>query len=373
MRLIKNYTFGIGTKIPYAKWPELVHQFLDAQGLTSRTFLYYFDDFPEGDEPIVEQMNTCACAKIRKDAPSLEEVRFYNRKKEGTSGYFFLSNIDASVLDSDAVILPLMNKIHRRYRFASSDLYYFDIDFFGKKTSFERDFSYCERNGFPIDPTRCLDLQPYGSGIRLHRDVCGDNELVLSVDMLHDGEVFDPAPYAQALHRLLPNIKYKEWLCVYLTEEEERNIEKIDAEAMPILEQCRNYFEEHFDREIVQNEYSAQYALATPLKCMAKQYGYEYRHLYRSCVFSLQKRTQRGHIIYVEVVTDPSRYSLGSFVSFCGIGYQHELGRNCRMPRDQNEADCCLSELMEVLAEFERTLLPKLDRFYPETPDWFII
>jgi hypothetical protein len=43
------------------------------------------------------------------------------------------------------------------------------------------------------------------------------------------------------------------------------------------------------------------------------------------------------------------------------------------MPRDQNEADRCLSELMEVLAEFERTLLPKLDRFYPETPDWFII
>lgn len=373
MRLIKKYSFRIGTKIPYAKWPVLVRQFMEEQGLMSQSFLYYFDDFPKGEEPIGEQMKTCACAKILKDAPSLGEVRFYNGKKEGTSDFFFLSNIDGSALRSDEVILPLMNKIHRRYGFAESDLFYFDIDFFGKKTTLERDFSCCDREGFPLDPTRRLELQPYGSGIRLHRDVCGDNELVLSVDILHDGEVFDPVPYAEALRNLLPGIKCEETLEIYLTEEEKRNIGNMDAEAAPMLGQCRNYFDERLNCQNVQYGFQAQYALATPLKCLSKKYGYEYRHLYRSCVFSLQKRTQRGHVIYVEVLTEPSRYSLSTVISFCGIGYRHDLGGSCDTPGDQEEADICLLDLMKALAEFERTLLPELDRLYPETPDWFII
>jgi hypothetical protein len=369
MRLIKKYSFRIGTKIPYAKWPALVHQFLEAQGLTSRSFLYYFVDFPRVGEPIEEQMKTCASAKLRKDAPSLDEVRFYNGKRYRRGDYFFISNIDGDPMDSDAVMLPLMNKIHRRYGFAESNLYYFDIDFFGKNTSFERDLSLCEEN----DPLQCLDLQPYGSGIRLHRDVLCENELVLSVDILHGGEVLDPTPYADALRNLLPNIKCEESLQIYLTEAEKRNIESIDAGAKEILQRCRDYFEERLESENVEHSFCAQYALANPLKRLAKQYGYEYRNLYRGCVFSLQKRTKRGNVICVEVESGPSRYSLNSVISFCGIGYQHDLGGNCRTPRDQGETDACLSDLMEVLAEFERTLLPELDRRYPETPDWFII
>ena len=373
MRLIKKYSFRIGTKIPYAKWSALVHQFLEEQGLTSQSFLYYFDGYPNNGAPIQEQLKTCACAKLLKDKPSLGEVRFYNGKRYGRSDHFFLSNIDGSALASDAVILPLMNKIHRHYGFAGSDLYYFDIDFFGKKTSFERDLSVCEENGDLFDPLKDLELQPYGSGICLHRDILCENELVLSVDILHDGKIFDSAPYAEALRNLLPNIKCEESLEIYLTDEEKRNIESINTEASEILEHCRDYFSKRLKSEGVAYSFCAQYALALPLKRLAKQYGYQYRHLDRSCVFSLQKRTQRGHIIYVEVATEPSRYSLGSEVSFCGIGYRHELGGNCRTPRNQEEADICLLDLMEALAEFERMLLPELDRLYPETPDWFII
>jgi hypothetical protein len=266
-----------------------------------------------------------------------------------------------------------MHKIHRGYGFAGSDLYYFDIDFFGKKTSFERDLSVCEENGELFDPLKDLELQPYGSGICLHRDILCENEFVLSVDILHDGKIFDPAPYAEALRNLLPNIKCEESSEIYLTEEEKRNIGNRDAQAEPILEQCREYFEKRLDSGDVRHGFCAQYSLAPPLKRLAKRYGYQYRNLYRGYVFSLQKRTERGNIICIEAEAGPSRYSLNAMISFCGIGYRHELGGNCTTPRNQEEADAYLLNLMEALAEFERMLLPALDRLYPETPDWFII
>lgn len=372
MRLIKNYDFHIKTKIPYAIWPTLVHQFLEEQGLTSRSFLYYFEDYPVEGETIEEQMKTCACAKILKDDPSLGECRFDNGKKRGTCDLFFLSNIDGTPLPSDAIVFPLMQKIHRRYGFTETDLYYLDIDFFGRNTPYGRDFSSAECPEVPSDPIRCIESQPYGSGIRLHRDILGENYLFLSVDILHDGKIMNPEPYAEAMKRLLPEIKVEESLNIYLTDEEKQDIEKLNASAACSLEQCRDYLATHFAYGI-EPDCESRYSIATPLKKLARKYGYTYHSLYRNCVFSLQKRTSKGKILYIEIESGPSRNHLSFMVSFCGIGFTHDLGGNYGVPKNQTDANLFLEHSMQILSEFEKAVLPSLDQQYPETPNWFQI
>ena len=43
MRVIKKYRFQIGTKIPFADWPAIIHQFMDENDLTNEVFLYNFE------------------------------------------------------------------------------------------------------------------------------------------------------------------------------------------------------------------------------------------------------------------------------------------------------------------------------------------
>ena len=141
MRLIRNYFFKIGTKIPFSEWPEIVHQFLLENHIISHRFLYYFEDILCYNENKEDAMPKCSCTKILKDCPSLGEIRYHNGKAHGRSDILYLSNIDRQDSFSEEKLLPLMKKIHRRYGFSESDLYYFDIDFFGKRTYFARDYS----------------------------------------------------------------------------------------------------------------------------------------------------------------------------------------------------------------------------------------
>ncbi len=376
MRLIQNYVFKIGTKIAFSEWPEIIHRFLAENHLVHHRFLYYFDHILGRDETGEEDLQKCSCAKILKDCPSLGKIRYDNGKAHGRYDVLWLSNIDRQESFPEENILPLMKKIHRRYGFSESNLYYFDIDFFGRKTCFERDYSEAarksKRDNVPFDPALCMEDQPYGSGITLHRDVCGENYLKLSVDLLHDGAVLDATPYYESMQRLLPKIKSDTFIKIYLTEEEQKKIDETNLKAEPMLQQCCAFFSERLPFTDSQNAFSSNYSVAKPLKKLAKQYGYAYKLVWNGGVYSLEKRTEKGNVILISVFCGPSHYDMGMFVSYQGVGFNHVIGNSTQTPTDQQEADSALEKILSVVADFENTMLSSLDCLFPETPSWFI-
>lgn len=376
MRLIKNYMFNIGTKIPFSEWPEIVHRFLTENNLVSQRFLYFFEDILSYNETMEDALARRGCARILKDCPSLGTIRYHNGKSHGRSDKLWLTNIDLQDDFPADKLLPLMKKIHRRYGFCESNLYYFDVNFFGNRTYFERDYSVAlqmsKTDKIPFDPTLYIECQPYGSGITLHRDACAENYLQLSVDILHDGIVMDATPYYEAMRKLLPQIKVTTSLKVYLTEAEKQQIEEIDQVAAPMLQKCRDFLTERFMFTPSQNSFPSNYSVAKPLKKLAKKYGYTYRLVWNGGVYSLEKYTTKGNVIYIEVDCGPSHYNLGVGVSYQGLGFSHRLGYSNQTPTNQQEADAFLEHVISTVSQFENDLLPALDDLYPETPSWFI-
>lgn len=376
MRLIKNYLFKIGTKIPFSEWPKIVHQFLHENHLSSHHFLYYFEDILAYNQNKDEALLSCGCARIIKDCPSLGEIRYFKGKAYGLSNILYLSNIDQTNTFPEENILPLMKKIHRRYGFCDCNLYYFDIDFFGEKTKFDRDYSHAlrmsESKHFAFDPSLYLASQPYGSGIALHRDVLGENTLKLSIDILHNGNIVDAEPYYRSMQSLLPKIKSSTSLSVYLTEEEQQKLRETDLKAEPILQQCHDFLSEQLPLTSPQNHYPSNYSVAKPLKKIAKKYGFLYKLIWNGGVYSLEKRTAKGNILYIDVESGPSHYNLGIGISYQGLGFKHILAGSNASPSNQEEADAYLENVFSVVSKFENTLLISLDDQFPETPDWFI-
>ena len=376
MRLIKNYFFKIGRKIPFSEWAEIVHQFLRENHLISHRFLYYFEDILDYNENKEDALPKCSCTKILKDCPSLGKIRYHNGKAHGRSDILYLSNIDGQDSFSEEKLLPLMKKIHRRYGFCASVLYYFDIDFFGKRTYFERDYSDARRmsktDKIPFDPTLYMEWQPYGSGITLHRDACAENYLILSVDLLYDGIVMDATPYYESMQKLLPQIKATTSLAIYLTEEEKQRIDEINQAALPVTQKCRDFFTNRLPFTSSQNSFPSNYSVAKPLKKLAKKYGYTYKLVWNGGVYSLEKRTAKGNIIYIVANCGPSHYNLSVGVSYQGVGFNHQIGNANQTPTNQQEADAFLENVISIVSEFENALLPSMDDLYPETPSWFV-
>jgi len=376
MRLVKHYFFNIKTKIPFSELPEIVHRFMSENHLTSHRFLYFFEDILSIYQTKDEALPQSSCAKILKDCPSLGEIRYHNGRSHNRSDKLWLSNIDRSDDFPESNLLPLMKKIHRRYGFCESNLYYFDIDFFGKRTCFERDYSIALRmsrtDKIPFDPTLYMECQPYGSGITLHKDACAENYLKLSVDLLHDGIVMDATPYYEAMQKLLPQIKATSSLSIYLSEEEKQLIEEINQSAEPVLQNCRDFFANRLSFTSSQNYFPSNYSVAKPLKKLAKKYGYTYKLVWNGGVYSLEKRTAKGNVIYIDVASGPSHCDLGLGISYQGVGFKHRIGCSNQTPINQQEVDACLEDTLLAVSEFENTLLPELDRLFPETPSWFI-
>ena len=146
MRLVKQYIFNIKTKIPFLELPKIVNRFLDENQLRSHRFLYYFQDIIGDDETKDDVLPYSGCAKILKDCPALGEVCYHDGKAHNRSDILWLSNIDRLDDFPESNLLPLIGKIHRRYGFCECNLYYFDIDFFGKRTYYARDYSVAQQS-----------------------------------------------------------------------------------------------------------------------------------------------------------------------------------------------------------------------------------
>lgn len=374
MRVIQTYTFKLSSKLPYSDYPTIARRFLDEQNLVSHHFFYYFEETRRGDS-YEKTLATGSCAKAIKDLPILGTIRFLNGSDFGLIPVFFLSNIDIDTGCTEADILSIMKKIHRRYGFFGSDLYYYDIDFFHNIIPYERDMSFAEYRSMKyqheLEPTLGLDEQLYGSCIRLHRDITGGNYISLSIDLLHNGKVQNAAPYFDSMKKLLPNIRPRVTMQIYLTDEEKSEIALWDKQILPVLEKTRSFFAERFPTQERRIHFFPSYTIASKLKKLAKDYGFSYHYVnYGTCI--LDKRTPRGHVLRLFVDSGPSHKNTTYGVSIQGIGFCHWLGTSIQTPTNQEEVDACSEKMLSVVSEFEKTFIPELDAFYEETPDWFV-
>ena len=376
MRVIQSYTFKLSPKIPFSDCPDIVHRFLEEQKLTSNRFLYFFDELIHHSiKPLEDALVSGSCAKAVKDCPALGEIRFYNGDSYGGYPKLFLSNIDRETACTEADILPNMKKIHRRYGFSECDLYYYDMDFFGKVIPCSRDLTFIERRAAHFEkefnPLWNLGNQPYGSGIHLQRYSSGGNSITLSIDILYDGIIHDPTPYIEGMKALLPNNHPRISMEIYLTDEERQELESVHTQIQPLIEKASQFFAQHFPSKDRQNISPCNYALAPKLKKMAKQHSFSYRYDGFGCCV-LDKRTPRGHIFRVWAESGPSHFDTHYHVNIQGIGFCHRLCKTMQTPTNQAESDQCTEKMFSLVSEFEKTLLPELDVFYAETPEWFV-
>lgn len=374
MRVIQTYTFKMSPKTPYSDYPAIARRFLDAQKLTFHRFLYFFDELIIM-KSYEEALATGSCAKAVKDCPALGNIRFLNGSDYGMSPKLFLSNIDIDTGCTEADILPHTKKIHRRYGFCESDLYYYDIDFFHNVIPFEKDMSHAKSRAEyfqrDLDPALFLQNQPYGSGIRLHRYSTGSNYISLSIDILQNGIIYDARPYFEAMKALLPNIHPTVSMQIYLTDTEKQEIAAWGRKIEPTLERARSFFDARFPTKGRQNNFLSSYTVAAKLKKLAKQYGFSY-HYEGFGVYVLDKRTSRGHVLRLWVDSGPSHFDTTYHVNIQGIGFCHVLCKSMQTPTNQEESDACSEKMLSIISEFEKTLIPELDVFYEETPNWFV-
>ena len=353
MRVIKKYRFQIGTKIPFADWPAIIHQFMDENDLTNEVFLYNFESSVPYDKTPDEMTAKCGCAKLLKDLPELGTLCF-------DRDTFRISNIDGGGITSDKPILPLMKKIHRQYGFTNTSLFYYDINFFGQPTSFQRNHA----SPMWADPL-------LGSGLHLHRDILSHNYIDLSIDILHDGKIYDAEHYCESLRSFLPKVPVHTSLEIHLAEEEQAQLSDIHQKSEPVLTQCRAFFADNLSYIPAQNKVPSNYSLASPLKRMAKQAGFALRAISKGCTYALEKRTPNGNFLCIGIDAGPSRYNTGVWITFQGLGFKHPLGAGNQTPTNQAELDRFLEHILCTVAEFEKTHLSNLDAYYTHTPDWF--
>ena len=357
MRVIRRYSFNIGAKVPFAQWPEIVHRFLAENGLTYQRFLYHFTDN-------VFEPQACpkACERLQKDCPEIGESHILPTAVSGMSKYV-LTNIGVENDFQEALLLPLMGKIHRSYGFAEVMLGYYDVPFFGRVIPFE----------VADDPRKSSAWKLHGSAISLYRDaVFGTAELEMAIDVLQVGQLLDAAPYCEAMQKLLPKVRVRSSLDIVLAEEERKQIAEISQAAEPMLARCQDFFAQRLPEGIHQILTGPSYSLTSALKKLGKRFGYAYRSLPGSgatCI--LEKRTSSGNVLHVWVDAGPSHTRTEVCVSFKGVGFSHCLASANYAPVNQEELEEALAQTMAFVEEFRSSLLMELDACFPPCPEWF--
>ena len=125
MLAIQTHHFLVGTKISFPEWPRIVQTFLEQQSLHYDRFLYYFEDFNDANR----------LPKIIKDCPNIGPLRSRPSRNPNNGDIFYLSNIEEDTGCTEAEILSVAPRIHRRYGLPENHIIYQDVDFFSRKTT----------------------------------------------------------------------------------------------------------------------------------------------------------------------------------------------------------------------------------------------
>ncbi len=349
MRAIMQYLFRVGTKVSFLTWPDIIQSYLEQLNLHYEAFGYYFDTSYSNRRELA-----------LKELPGLGPLRIDDSNPKNPNGCF--TNLQDGTGLSEEDILSHLPAIYRRYSFADTYLIYQNVDFFSRHTS----LLLCDGNNLPA--------RLRGSQIILHRDSVFSrwNCICLSVDVLHEGSILDASPYRDAMTKLLPGIPNKERMICLLTPEEQAQYAVLSQNAAPLVQNISSYFSEQMtssqDADI---EFGRKLSLAAILKRLCRQYGYTYLRYEYFCFF-MQKRTENGHYIRLDV--DIGKYSQEAnlAISFTGLGFDHRLFYIGTTPETQTEAAEYLSQWFSVLSAAEKDVFPALDAHYPPTPEWFV-
>ena len=348
MLAIQTYRFLIGTKIPFSDCPGIVQKFMAQQSLHYRRFLYYFED------------NYGGLPKIMKDCPHIGPIR---SRPTNTGALFYLSNIEEDTLCPEAEILSVVPKIHRRYGLNEAHLIYQDVDFFAQEIPAVVQV--------PANTPDCIK----GSSITLYRDSVFPrwNSIDLRIIINNGATTYDPAPYFEAMQQLLPGVRYMGFVECCLTAEEKTVYDQLNASVAPLVQQACRHFEKLLPERLDTSPSfldTPKISVAPALKRIGKQYGYSYiKHEY-GCFF-VQKRTNSGHYILLDIDVGPNFKGVGLLIRFVGAGFDHRIGSTFRYPENQNDLEDYLLQIFDALASAEKDIIPALDAHYPPTPDWF--
>lgn len=358
MRYIKTYRFEIRAKIPFSEWAEIVHRFLEENGLHSGAFLYYLEQWINP-----EQNSRSACEAAIKDCPSFGTIH-YLQDDIGTRAY--LSNLSGGEAFDEAQIRPLMKKLHKWYGFSEIDLYYADIDFFQRLIPLARETRPARQN-------KRLSA-PVGSMLHLHRDCLSTNHLDLSIDVLHDGQLLDPDPYLATMKALLPKIRVREFSRFLFTEEERAAMDERAERAADSELSCRSWFNLRLYRFHRKNAQEGRWSVPSAMKRTAQKYGFRYEYPGDS-VYLLRKQTLDAHWFQLEILGGPALdvSYISVSLDFQTLGHRTKLFHTTSFaPVSQEDLEAFLDHIIRLIAQFEAELLPCLTEPFPPAPDWFL-
>lgn len=349
MLAIQTYRFLIGTKVPFSDCPGIVQSFMAQQNLHYDRFLYYFED------------NFGGLPKIMKDCPHIGSMR--SRLNANGGELFYLSNIEEDTGCTEAEIISVTPKIHRRYGLSEAYIIYQDVDFFAQKIPAVVQI--------PGNAPGCIK----GSSITMYRNSVFPrwNSIDLNI-IIHNGtKTFDPTPYFEAMKLLLPGVRYMGFTECCLTTEDQSLYDQLNERVTPLVQGACTYFEKHLPERITSTPAildTPSLSVAPALKRFGREYGYSYvKHEY-GCFFA-QKRTPNGHYIALEIDVGPMFKGVGLLIRYVGAGFDHRIGSTSRYPQNQKDLEDCLLQMFEALASAEKDVIPALDAHYPPTPDCF--
>lgn len=349
MLAIQTYRFLIGTKVPFFDCPGIIQVFLREQGLSCGRFLYYFHDNDN-------------LGRIAKDCPHIGPMRM--RWDISGGEHWYLSNIGEDTGCTEEEILSVVPKIHRRYGLSEAHLLYQDIAFFGKQIpSILRE---------PGNNPQCLK----GSGITLYRDgvFSNWNSIDLNIIICNGEETYDPAPYFAAMKALLPGVRTMGFVECCLTQEEQALYDQQNQSAVPLAEKACRFFTDRLPVSSSEKDAMLEppkLSVAPVLRKLGRQYGYSYAK-HGQGFFYVQKRTENGHYILLDVDVGPMFKGVGLGIRYVGAGFDHRIFSTFRYPKDQNDLEDWLLLTFEMLAFGEETVFAALDGHYPPTPSWFV-
>lgn len=349
MLAVQTYRFLIGTKVPFSDCPGIVRTFLNRQSLHYDRFLYYFHD------------NFGGLPKIMKDCPHIGPMR---SQPSGAGEVLYLSNIEENTGCTEAEIMAIVPKIHRRYGLSGAYLIYQDVDFFGKHIP--------SAVQAPGNTPACIK----GSSITLYRDAVFPrwNSIDLQI-VIHNGiDTYDPALYLEAMKRMLPGVRHIGSVECCMTNEEQALYDDLNQSATPLAEQAHNYLKKLLPEQSLPGDAmldAPNLSVVPILKRIGKWYGYSYVKREYGCLY-VQKRTANGHYILLDIDVGPTFKGVGVLIRHIGAGFEHQIGSAFRYPREQQGLEDFLSQIFSALASAEKAVLPALDAHYPPTPDWYV-
>jgi hypothetical protein len=252
-----------------------------------------------------------------------------------------------------------MPKIHKSYGFTETYLCYHDVRFFSRSWPASIDAYAAGLEGVwgPSILLRRWQVTPSQNGIILHVDI-GDGS-----------EVLDASPYLDAMAELLPGVRRMESTHAELTPREQAELEEIQRRAEPAAAAASAFFAGSFPAPTEQG-CSGAVSLAPALKRLCRQYSYRYLcaapRLYRA-----EKQTANGHFITLEFDTGRTGCEANVLISLEGPGFSRRIASILCHPTDQKDAESHLHKVFAALGEAEDTVLAKLDRMYPPSPEWY--